>query len=200
VLADLAKTDAAIGKLTDKRADLVGELDSARELYGLLYETGPALEHAIRLGLGHLGFKAEPYKAGESEFDVVFVAPEGRCLGEAEGKDAKAINVDKMSQLERNLQEDFARDEVTEFAKGVLFGNAHRFTAPKDREDSFTAKCISAAKRLRVALIRTPDLFFVARYLAEAADEDFATRCRKAIFDADGEIVAFPTPPEPKGA
>lgn len=27
-------------------------------------------------------------------------------------------NIDKFSQLERNLQEDFARDDVTEYAKG----------------------------------------------------------------------------------
>src|SRR5439155_24203874 len=111
-----------------------------------------------------------PFVGGDSEFDVVFHAPEGRCLGEVEGKDAKAINIDKLSQLERNLQEDFARDEVTEFAKGVLFGNAERLKPPAQRGEAFTEKCISAAKRACIALVRTSDLFDPVRYLRTHPD------------------------------
>jgi hypothetical protein len=72
-----------------------------------------------------MGFKAQPYKEADSEFDAVFVAPDGkRSLGEAEGKDDKAVNIDKLDQLDRNVREDFQRLGVTEYAKGVLFGNA----------------------------------------------------------------------------
>ena len=64
-----------------------------------------AILEALRL----LGFQANNYKDAESEFDAVFEAPEGRFLGEAEGKDNAQVNIDKMRQLEMNIQEDFAR-------------------------------------------------------------------------------------------
>jgi hypothetical protein len=58
---------------------------------------------------------------------VVFESEEGRLIGEAEGKDNKAINVDKLRQLSMNIHEDIQREEVTTPAKGVLFGNGYRF-------------------------------------------------------------------------
>jgi hypothetical protein len=100
------------------------KLKIAGDLRGLLYETGPRLERSIRDALQLLGFEAEPFKEGLSEFDVVFVAPEGRCLGEAEGKDNRAVGIEKLDQLERNLREDFQSDKVHDYAHGVLFGNA----------------------------------------------------------------------------
>jgi len=113
-----------------------------------------------------------------------------------EGKDNKAINVDKISQLERNLHEDFARDQVTEYAKGVLFGNAYRLLPPNERGDFFTDKCTSAAARVKVALVRTPDLFPSAKYLKEHPDDKaYASECREAIFYAGGTVVVFPDPP-----
>jgi hypothetical protein len=126
----------------------------------------------------------------------VFESPEGRCLGEVEGKESKAINIDKFSQLERNIHEDFARDDVTDYAKGVLFGNAHRLLPVAERSEFFTKKCVSAAGRVHAALIRTPDLFAPAKYLKEYRDdEEYAKHCREAIFRAEGDIVVFPPLP-----
>jgi hypothetical protein len=48
---------------------------------------------------------------------VVFESEEGRLIGEAEGKDNKAINVDKLRQLSMNIHEDIQREEVTTPAK-----------------------------------------------------------------------------------
>lgn len=142
------------------------------------------------------GFDARSFSGGDSEFDGIFVAPEGRCLGEVEGRDNKSINIDKFSQLERNLQEDFARDEVNEYAKGLLFGNAIRLKQPAERGDFFTTKCVSAANRASAALIRTPDLFAPAKYLKEHDDAEYARACREVIFSTVGTVVAFPPPPE----
>ena len=94
-------------------------------LRGLLFEKGKPLEEAIIEGLRKLGFTAEPFKDDGSEFDVVFESPEGRLIDEAEGKDNKAVNVDKLRQLQMNIHEDLLRDSVAEPAKPVLFGNAH---------------------------------------------------------------------------
>ena len=188
---------SSISTLQSEKAGLEAELIEAGKLRRLLYEQGKPLEAAILEALKLMGFDAQPFDDGESEFDAVFVSPEGRCLGEAEGKDNRAINIDKFSQLERNLQEDFARDEVSEYAKGVLFGNPFRLTPVEKREDPFfTQKCLSAAQRIRAALIRTPDLFGPAKYLKEnPGDTNYATNCREAIFHCDGDIVAFPEPP-----
>jgi hypothetical protein len=185
-----------IAHLQARRSQLQNELEGAGTLRRLLYEQGRPLEQSILEALQLFGFEAEPFSDGESEFDAVFSGPEGRFLGEAEGKDNRAINIDKLSQLERNIQEDFARDEVNEYAKGVLFGNGFRLTPPSDREGDFTQKCITGAKRAGIALVRTRDLFGPARYLKENTDADYAARCRRAIFYTSGEIVQFPDPPE----
>ena len=140
------------------------------------------------------GYSAERFNEGGSEFDAIFVAAEGRFLGEAEGKDNKAINIDKLSQLERNIHEDFSREEVTEYANGVLFGNGYRLLAPEKRQELFTDKCMTGAKRAGVSLIGTPDLFEPARYLVENDDKLYAERCRKAILDGKGTVVKFPVP------
>lgn len=194
--ADISSCVADITAAQARKEQLEDELARAGTLRRLLYEQGKLLEGAILESLRLFGFDAKPFSDGESEFDSVFVSPEGRCLGEAEGKDNKPINIDKFSQLERNLQEDFARDGVTDYAKGVLFGNAYRLSAPSERGEYFTDKCISAAKRVKVALVRTPDLFAPAKYLKEApGDTDYAKRCREAVYCAEGEVVVFPPPP-----
>ena len=91
-----------------------------------MFETGKQLESAILEALRILGFAADGFSDSQSEFDAVFTDPSGaRLLGEAEGKNDKAVNIDKLDQLDRNVQEDFTkRDDSTVYAKGVLFGNA----------------------------------------------------------------------------
>ena len=102
------------------------------------------------------------------------------------------MNIDKLSQLERNLHEDYSRDEVKEYAHGVLFGNSFRLLPPSERKDYFTEKCQSGAKRAGIALVRTTDMFEVSKYLKEHDDVEFAKKCRDAVFQAKGEIVNFP--------
>ena len=162
----------------------------------LLFEKGAPLECAILESLKLMGFDANGFDDGKSEFDAVFVAAEGRFVGEAEGRDNKAIGIDKFSQLERNLHEDFNRDEIEDIAKGVLFGNGFRLTNFEERTEIFTKKCLDAAKRTGIALVRTPDMFEPTRYLFEhPEDNGYAEECRKAIADANGRIVKFPSTP-----
>lgn len=195
---EIEEVTKKISELQQQRAELGQQLNEAGSIRALLYEQGKPLERAVRDALGVLGFSAVPFAENDSEFDVIFESPEGRCLGEVEGKDNKAVNIDKFSQLERNMQEDFAREGVTEYAKGALFGNAERLKPPADRGEAFTAKCITAAKRARVALLRTADLFDPIRYLRSHSDLNYAKACRQAIFRTEGDIVVFP--PVPVGA
>ncbi|MFA6560638.1 MAG: hypothetical protein WCV00_01860 [Verrucomicrobiia bacterium] len=186
---------AQVEKLQTEKQTLLNELEQEASLRRLLYETGPALEDAILEALNTLGVKAERFKDGESEFDAVFTWGSQRLLGEAEGKDTKAVNVDKIGQLERNLGEDFSRDGVTQYAKGVLFGNAFRLTALSERDEYFTEKCVSTARRIKAALVRTPDLFIVTRYVKESGDKEFSRKCIEAIMAAEGTVVVFPPVP-----
>jgi len=192
---ELRQLESRIRDLQDERTSLFLDRERAGNLRRLLYEKGKPLENAILECLSLLGFKAERVREGESDFDAVFVSQEGRFLGEAEGKDSKAVTIDKLSQLERNLHEDFAREGVTEYATGVLFANAFRLLPPDQRGEFFTAKCLSGAKRSGVALIRTPDLFRVAKYLKSKDDPSFAEACRKAFVRGMGTIVEFPETP-----
>lgn len=198
--SEISRVTTEIGRLRQEQNRLHSQLSIEGSLRRLLYEKGPQLESAVLDSLRLLGFKADSFKDAESEFDAVFIAEEGRLLGEVEGKDNRPLNIDKLSQLERNLQEDFTKEDVTEYAKGVLFGNAHRLIPPNDRHEYFTEKCITGAKRLKVALVRTPDLFPVVKYLKQKADNSYAKQCRVAMLAAEGTIVEFPSPPSSEDA
>ncbi len=196
--AEVGEKERDIERLRTERDALKAKAAEAGTLRDLLYEAGKPLERAILRALRAMGFAAIPFREDGSEFDAVFSAPEGRFLGEAEGKNDKAVSVDKLDQLERNIREDFARQEHESYAKGVLFGNAFRLREPATRPDFFTQKCYAAAARGKVALVRTPDLFAVTRYLEEKDDPAFAAACRKAILDAEGTVVGFPPLPAPE--
>ena len=185
-----------IGGLEKELENVKADLVKAGSLKALLFEQGGALEDAVLEAMSVMGFKAERYEDSDSEFDAVLTCSEGRCIGEVEGRDNKAIAIGKMRQLETNILEDLERDEVSEPANGLLFGNGFRLTSPQDRpQEQFTEKCVMAAKRNGTALIRTTELFEVAKALADNYDEEFAAACRNAILKTRGEEVKFPPVP-----
>ena len=182
-----------IARLGEQQTELEAEIRDAGSLKPLLYEQGIPLEHAVLEAMRLMGFQASSYRDSDSEFDVVLECPEGRCIGEVEGRDRRAIDINKMRQLEVNIREDFSREEVSVPAKPILFGNAFRLVPPLERPaDQFTAKCVTAAERNGTALVRTSDLFEVARTLSDCSDADFARVCREAILATKGDVVSFP--------
>ena len=189
------RVEAKLGKLENDLVDLIERKREAGSIRGLLFEQGKALEKSVLEALTLFGFTAEGLQENDSEFDAVFACKEGRFIGEVEGKDTKALNIDKLSQLERNIQEDYERDEVDVYAKGVLFGNAQRLVGLEERGEFFTQKCMTGAKRAGVALVRTPDLFEPAVYLRNYKNASYAKACRNAIIAATGEVVQFPAVP-----
>ena len=191
----IRSTSGKIEILRTKQRSLEAKLAAVGALRRLLYEQGEQLEKVILDVLKLFGFEAEPYRDADSEFDAVFTSAEGRFLGEAEGKDRRPIDIRKLRQLTDNLEEDFARDEVEDYAKGVLFGNPHRLQPLDKRPDDFTAKCYTSAKRSKITLVRTADMFDPARYLSENDDPEYARSCREAIQQCEGEVVVFPVPP-----
>lgn len=173
---------------------IVDSLAKAGSLRDLLFEKGKALEYAIIDALRLLGFTVSNFQNAESEFDVVFECDQGRLVGEAEGKDSKAVNIEKLRQLAMNIHEDLAREEVSDPAKPVLFGNGYRLLALHERSDPFTTKCHSAAASSSTALVFTPDLFPVAKYIHSTNDPVYARLCREAILSSTGRVI-FPIVP-----
>jgi hypothetical protein len=194
---DIEKKTKEIEKLILQKNDLQTKIDEEIKLRDLLFEKGKALENSITTALEILGYKAENYNDGNLELDHVITSPEGdRFIGEAEGKDTSAVNIDKFRQLAVNIQEDLQREEVENPAVGILFGNGFRLTKPSERVEQFTTKCINTAKSSNCALVRTSDLFKVAKYVKESNNQTFASDCREVIKNSIGKIVDFPVIPE----
>lgn len=182
-----------IEKSIKQKEELNNLLPQEQFLKNLLFESGKPLELAVILALQILGYTAENYNDGKLELDQVILSPEGiRYIGECEGKDNKAIDISKFRQLIDILNEDYEREDVDEKAFGLLFGNAQRFVEPQNRDLDFTTKCLNGAKRERIGLIRTSDLFFVAKYLTENPNEDFKKKCRDEIYNQLGGVIVFP--------
>ena len=179
--SELLESERQVEEAQKRKEEVQERIKAAGQIRALLYEKGKPLENSIIEALRTLGFHAAAYKDAASEFDVVFESAEGRLLGEAEGKDDKAINIDKLRQLAMNINEDLRRDEVSSPAKGVLFGNGYRLSSPEKRDIQFTGKCVTAAKSSFTALVVTSDLFGAVQYLSEQADHDYAKQCRETI-------------------
>lgn len=191
----LLKIERNLELIQAQKEAVIDEVKDLGRLRNLLFEKGKPLEFAILDALKIIGFEVSQFDNGESEFDAVFESKEGRLIGEAEGKDNKAINIDKLRQLAMNIYEDLGREEVDGPAKPVLFGNPYRLQSIDERDEPFTTKCISAAASSSTALVFTPDLFFVAKYLKDNRDARYATKCRKAILASVGK-VRFPDLPK----
>lgn len=190
----ITETGEEIDVLTLKKSSLEENLKETLKLKNLLFGTGKPLEEAVILCLRALGYSAENYNDGELELDQVILSPEGdRLIGECEGKDNAAVNIDKFRQLAENIQTDLQRPEVSKPAIGILFGNGFRLIAPRDRQEQFTPKCLASAKRDTI-LVRTSDLYPVIQYIQQTNDQAYAKSCREAIRAAVGGIADFPAP------
>lgn len=193
---EIVDKEERVKLLKEELESLEIDLQEENSLKGLLFEQGKPLENAVIKALQILGYEAENYDDGELELDQVITSPEGfRFIGECEGKDEKQINIGKFRQLTDAMREDFERDEIEEKAYGILFGNPQRLISPDIRTLDFTVKCVSGAKREGIALVKTADLFIVAKYVEESGDVDFAKICRDKIHADLGKVVEFPVLP-----
>lgn len=165
------------------------------ELLDLLYAKGSRLESAVRLAFRILGFTVEHYQSQDFEIDAILSSEAGRFLCEIEGKDSQSIGANKILQLSQNIVHDSRRTGVMGLAKGILCGNPFRLSRPETRKDFFSSECVALARKMQVALLRTPDLLPPVQYLLQGYDVEFAERCRRVICETEGDIVRFPSPP-----
>ena len=171
----LLKAQQAETQARERRERLLASLEEASILQGLLHAQGRPLEIAVIRALELMGVEAERVVDGDSEFDAVFAINGRRLLGEVEGRDNAAIAIGKITQLERNVAEDFARDGVDDYAHGVLFGNPERLVAPEERTRTFTEKCLASARRNRFAT--SPDTRDVRTSGLSRSKQGLCLRC-----------------------
>jgi hypothetical protein len=190
----LLEAEQRVEQAQREKETITEALGNAGAFRGLLFEKGKPLENVIIEALRLIGFQASQFKDNGSEFDVVFESEEGRLIGEAEGKDTKAVNIDKLRQLSMNIHEDLQREVVSSPAKPVLFGNGYRLQSLQERPDPFTEKCHAAATSSSTALVFTPDIFKPVQYLTSNNDDEYAKNCRRAILSGVGRVT-FPEPP-----
>ena len=96
---ELLQIQTRIAHLEESRRSLQEKLENAGSLRRLLFGQGHELEAAILEAMELMGFAVSTYRESDSEFDVVLECSEGRCIGEAEGRDKKAIGIDKMRRI-----------------------------------------------------------------------------------------------------
>jgi hypothetical protein len=164
-------------------------LQKEQALKQLLFGSGTALEDAVIEALRILGVEASKFNDGNSEFDVCFEFDGKRYVGECEGRENKAIDVTKHSQLERNLNEYFALDGVIEHPIGILFGNGYASMAPAERPTGFTAKCLASATRAGTILVNTSDLYIELLGLLRGGQPDASRNILQKLLGANGQIA-----------
>jgi hypothetical protein len=191
IRAEISVIDKRISEQEERRKQAEKQLVEVVRFKDLLFEQGKPLEDAVIAAMNVLGFDATRLKKEDKEHDVVLESPEGRLVGEVEGKDNDAIHIDKLDQLSRVVDEDF--EERGTYPDGLLIGNGYRLREPQSRPRQFTEKVYIAANRKQFILLTTPELFRATqRALANPDDEDFTRRCREALLVAKGTEAHFP--------
>ncbi len=190
IIDRIKKLDDEISKINSRRETIQNERAELLDFKGLLFEQGAPLEKSVKSALALLGFRCDQRQEQFAEHDVIFSSPEGRGIGEVEGKDKSAINIEKLDQLSRVVDEDFKIEDS--FAQGVLIGNGYRLTEPANRQAQFTKKVCQAADHKRFGLLTTIELFkAVKAVLADKDNEELKTRFRKAILETKGKEISL---------
>ncbi len=191
----IAEVIGQIAALEATKKTLHNSLIEEQDLQGLLFKNGKALENSVKKALCVLGYSVDNYNDGSLEIDLVIDSPEGdKFIGEIEGKDNKAINLEKSRQLMSNIQDYDNKFECDGAIHGILFANAFRLTPPDERVEEFTEHCLQMSNRYQYILIKTSDLFRVVKYIQETNDLEFSKQCREALRSSLGKIVKFPFP------
>lgn len=188
----LEEIENSIQKLKEQKSKIEQEKQDYTKIKGLLYGGGHNLEELVRGVLGKLGFQnVRSIRKSEFEVDVVFEYGEKVFIGEIEGKDNRAIDKDKASQLVTTLAEFSKYQEDCIPDRGFLFGNGYRLMEPEKRELGFTEGAIKTAKTLNCVLIETKYLYEIAKAIQEGADEEYCKKIRDLILNAESGVFVL---------
>jgi hypothetical protein len=200
----IPQEDAIRNQINEKQEQIeetqkiIKELEQKESYYfnfrRLLFEQGEPLEESVRQAFKLMSFSAEPFVKDDMEHDVILTSNEGRIIVEIEGKNNSAIDIKKLDQLSRVVDEDFQRNKnpEPEYALGLLVGNPHRKTSPNERTEPFTKKLLISAKRKRFKIITTQELFkAVCQILTNPNDDKLKENYRDKIFSSTESQIKF---------
>ena len=187
---DIKNLQVKIQKFDQNKIHLKNLLEREKVPYRLLFEKDRLLKEAVTICLKLIGFNTTSHHDKQLQFDMMCKSKEGMFLGEVESKKNKAIDIDKIDELIKKLEEYIRNTKLKTPLKGVLFGNGHRLEEPTKRPNQFTNECIQAAKQKNIALICTTDLFYITQHLKTHLDITFKTKCRQIILSTKG-LVSF---------
>jgi hypothetical protein len=180
-----------IDDLIKQKEEIESKKQKLSDYRALLFENGKPLENAVINAFRLMGFQAENLKKDDMEHDVILTSSEGRAIAEVEGKDKTAVNIEKLDQLTRVVDEDFIVNNS--YPEGILIGNPYRLLPIEERSDPFTEKVRIAVKRKNFKLLTTVELFkAVIKMLESPTDENYKTECREIFFNISGEEITFP--------
>lgn len=187
-IQSIEQREAKIKELTAEIEDLKNSKNNITKFKLLLYEKGSKLENTVIDAFKLFGFDAENRTVDDIEHDVVFSSIEGRGIAEIEGKDDAAINISKLDQLNRAVDEDFDLTDL--YPQGILIGNHYRLTSPENRKAPFTEKVLIVANKKSYGLLTTLEIYkAVEKIFLHPEDESFKKQCRERILNTSGEII-----------
>lgn len=175
------------------------------QLRYLLFANDKPLEDAVNLALQILGAESSEYNNPEHNLQIDnLIHYDGLTLiGEDKGHKGYANN-DDINQLighpgayyEAECQ---SSDDVP---KAVLFINTERKAdlSTRDKTKCCSEKTIKLSKAHKIPIVWTPDLFFIAKYVKDSKNNEFAKQCMDVIINSKGGVVDFPEIPEPVNA
>ena len=157
---DIKNLQVKIQKLDQNKIHLKNLLEREKVPYRLLFEKDRLLKEAVTICLKLIGFNTTSHHDKQLQFDMMCKSKEGMFLGEVESKKNKAIDIDKIDELIKKLEEYIRNTKSKTPLKGVLFGNGHRLEEPTKRPNQFTNECIQAAKQ-KILLLSTQQIYFI---------------------------------------
>lgn len=175
------------------------------QLRCLLFAYDKPLEHAVNTAFQILGAESTEYENHENtlQIDNLIHYNGVTILGEDKGHDGYSNN-DDINQLIANhgAYYDIECTETDDVPKAVLFVNSHRKTElnTRDKTKCCSDKTIKLSKAHKIPIIWTPDLFFIAKYVKDSNDNEFAKKCMDIIIHSEGGIINFPKIPKSTNA
>jgi hypothetical protein len=171
---DISALDRQTEALSKQRSHLIARRQQLERWRRLLYETGDALEIAVRESLDLLGFENVRF-GPRGDHDIVAEFKGETLLFEVKGL-TRSVGRRDVYALGRHITEFEAKNPGDTVAKGILIANAYRNDPPDTREQGgkqiFNGDAVDHATRLRFALLDTRVLYRIITDVLEGTTTD----------------------------
>jgi hypothetical protein len=183
----IMEIEKEINKLCVEKRKMEEEQINISKFKGLLYEKGKrALEPLVREAFRLIGFKVLEPKEYDEDYDLYIKEDQITIIGEIEGTDNSAIDVNKYRQLLDYVEHESLKGIN---CKGILIGNAFINKDPAERENQFSSHAIKGCERQKFCMITTHQIFEIVKIgLSDLYDAEME-KIRSNIISCDKEFI-----------